>query len=1014
MLTQSIISSTGGAVEYFAKENYYLQSAGQSPPSMWYGKGAAILGLSSVVQSEDLRAALEGSAEMFGRNLGETIGNVRQRASGIDLTFSAPKSVSLMAYLGGDERLIAAHETAVLSTLEHLETTIKTRVRTNGTVEPRTTGNIVAALFPHDVSRAEDPDLHTHALLVNATQTDDQKWRAISYRDWFLKNSDHTKYWGGVYRSFLAAEVQKLGYEITLTKTEKGDVLFDLSSIPREVIELFSKRSADINRKLDEDGKTRDDTSARDKTRIARDTRATKGPLGREELFAKWEAEAKEFGLDLSKLRDYDRQQARERTNDPQHQGSIVDKATLAAEQGVRFAAKLLSERTATFTERDLRREAIGDTIGRATLTDIDRAIARAARTVAERGYLISRDITVVSYDTGADTVTRGYTTQWGTTLEKRMLAIERDARGKVAPILSDETANTRLNALVEQAASAGLIWNEGHKTTFREFMTGTNGIVGLQGYAGTAKTSAVLKAASAELQSAGFKLTAMAPLRKQATELGKAVGADAITVAKKLADIDRVSRNGSTKKQEEDEESAGSGVTAIGLAAAAPRHIDKSTRPSSGYDIEAHGHNDTHTEHHPEQERGIGKSGFSPLMFVLNAVSFVTIGVDDIKEFFRQAFDPKASNFDKFKEDGTVEYAFKGKDVFASDWRKPDSKEAWLIDESSMIGVRQMTQLLAYAEKNGIRVFLVGDRFQKPSIQAGSAFGQLQDHGMKTSYLTEIVRQQTPEHRASVYAALARDGRTALEYLANGGGSITEITDTAERHKAMVGEYLGRSTDERRGSLIIAPTRDDIRSINQQLRMGLVAEGVLTPIGTDQTILRDAGLNDVERTTASRYRAGDVIQFHRAYKKLGIEKGDYARVQVTDLNNGTLTIVAPDGGERLLTPKAIKGGNLSVYRAETLDIRPGDQIRFTREDKDRNIANGMTARITDIDPVAVTVAIETSDGRQFTLELLNRHDQHFDHNYAVTVDQAQSLSVPRPIADLPSFRSNTVNAASF
>ena len=329
MLTQSIISSTGGAVEYFAKENYYLQSAGQSPPSMWYGKGAAILGLSGVVQSEDLRAALEGNAEMFGRNLAETIGADRQRASGIDLTFSAPKSVSLMAYLGGDERLIAAHETAVLSTLEHLETTVKTRVRTNGTIEARTTGNIVAALFPHDVSRAEDPDLHTHALLVNATQTDDEKWRAISYRDWFVKNSDHTKYWGGVYRSFLATEVQKLGYEITLTKTEKGDVLFDLSAIPREVIELFSKRSADINRKLDEDGRTRDDTSARDKTRIARDTRATKGPLGRDELYAKWEAEAREFGLDLSKLRTLDQPRGARTNQRSKHRNQLPAKPRL-------------------------------------------------------------------------------------------------------------------------------------------------------------------------------------------------------------------------------------------------------------------------------------------------------------------------------------------------------------------------------------------------------------------------------------------------------------------------------------------------------------------------------------------------------------------------------------------------------------------------------------------------------------------------------------------------------------
>lgn len=81
-----------------------------------------------------------------------------------DMTFSAPKSVSVMAIVGGDERLVAAHETAVRETLKEAERYSATRVRLGGLNENRTTGNWIVASYTHDTSRQLDPQLHTHAV----------------------------------------------------------------------------------------------------------------------------------------------------------------------------------------------------------------------------------------------------------------------------------------------------------------------------------------------------------------------------------------------------------------------------------------------------------------------------------------------------------------------------------------------------------------------------------------------------------------------------------------------------------------------------------------------------------------------------------------------------------------------------------------------------------------------------------------------------------------------------------
>ncbi|EIL3224127.1 conjugative relaxase, partial [Escherichia coli] len=98
---------------------------------------------------------------------------------GYDLTFSAPKSVSMMAMLGGDKRLIDAHNQAVDFAVRQVEALASTRVMTDGQSETVLTGNLVMALFNHDTSRDQEPQLHTHAVVANVTQHNGE-WKTLS------------------------------------------------------------------------------------------------------------------------------------------------------------------------------------------------------------------------------------------------------------------------------------------------------------------------------------------------------------------------------------------------------------------------------------------------------------------------------------------------------------------------------------------------------------------------------------------------------------------------------------------------------------------------------------------------------------------------------------------------------------------------------------------------------------------------------------------------------------------
>ena len=156
----SSLSSAGQAASYYEADDYY--SEGGEAPSAWFGEGAAALGLEGEVDRAAFAAGLRGELPN-GERLGTVRNGEREHRPGWDVTFSAPKSVSIMAEVAGDRRLVGKHDAAVRTALQYIERHgAATRLRVGGQVRQVDTGKLAVATFRHNTSRAQDPQLHTH------------------------------------------------------------------------------------------------------------------------------------------------------------------------------------------------------------------------------------------------------------------------------------------------------------------------------------------------------------------------------------------------------------------------------------------------------------------------------------------------------------------------------------------------------------------------------------------------------------------------------------------------------------------------------------------------------------------------------------------------------------------------------------------------------------------------------------------------------------------------------------
>lgn len=333
------ISPIAGDSAYYAnKDNYYVLG---SLESRWMGEGAEKLGLSGPVIDTEMDAMKKGILP-DGTTLSRVENGKETHRAGYDLTFSAPKSISMLALMGGEKRFIEAHNEAVAVAMKEVESLASARITENKHTTTVMTGNIVAALYNHDTSRDLDPQLHTHALVFNATEAEG-KWRALASDTKMKTGFSETVFanqiaLGNIYRHSLRQSVEAMGYK---THDTGKNGLWEIEGVP---VEPFSQRSQAIKEAVG------DEASLKSRDMAALDTRKAKVASDPLILVAEWNNRLKETGFNMTDF--IGRAKAREgRTPDDVPLDNLTK---MDMTKVVNNAVSLLSESKVQFTYSDL------------------------------------------------------------------------------------------------------------------------------------------------------------------------------------------------------------------------------------------------------------------------------------------------------------------------------------------------------------------------------------------------------------------------------------------------------------------------------------------------------------------------------------------------------------------------------------------------------------------------------------------------------------------------------------
>ncbi|GAC1340171.1 MAG: MobF family relaxase [Candidatus Dormibacteria bacterium] len=502
-------------------EDYYLH-AGEAP-GMWHGSAAMELGLAGEVSATDLMALLRGEHPSTGKQLAQPQRS-GERVWGFDLTFRAPKSVSLLFALGENgvpREVRSAHELAVGAALGYLEReACFGRRRVDGEVRPVPTSGFVAAAFQHRTSRAGDPLLHTHLLVANLVRAEDGRWGALDARLLY----SHAKAAGALYQAELRHQLSR---RLGVHWTPVCNGLAEVEGVPAPVILAFSQRRQEILAHLS----ARGETSARAAQVATLETRRAKDHrVNPEGLLPEWRQRAVALGFGPERLAGV--------LGRPD--AAVMDSATDAEIAERVLGADGLTAHASSFTRREVVL-AVCDQLGP------DMA-ATAVECFAE---LLLRDPGVVCLQNldahgsvrsspfvpaGAGPDQRRFTTRELLEIERRLVESATSRKGRVslvpAPRVVERTLAARPSLSEEQLAMC------------RQLLSSWDGVQVVRGHAGTGKTYA-LDACRAAWDATGLKVVGCSLSARAAAELEAGAGIRSLTLHRLLDELDWTERSG-------------------------------------------------------------------------------------------------------------------------------------------------------------------------------------------------------------------------------------------------------------------------------------------------------------------------------------------------------------------------------------------------------------------------------------------------------------------------------------
>jgi ATP-dependent exoDNAse (exonuclease V) alpha subunit len=318
----------------------------------------------------------------------------------------------------------------------------------------------------------------------------------------------------------------------------------------------------------------------------------------------------------------------------------------------------------------------------------------------------------------------------------------------------------------------------------------------------------------------------------------------------------------------------------------------------------------------------------------------------------------------------------------------QPDTgeKRLYVLDESSLASTRQIHEFMSRLHHHD-RVLLVGDVRQHEGVEAGRPFAQLQEAGMHTVKLDEILRQRDPELKEAVKLLAHGHVAAAVESL-DIQGRVHEVRGHEDRITAIACEYASSPEN----TLVVSPDNRSRAEINAEIHRVLQMRGVVAKQEQMmQVLVPRQELTGADRSWAQQYQANDIIRYSRASKETGIGKGEYARVLNVNGQANLLTVLRGKGEQTTYDPRRQMG--VSVYRTEKKVFAIGDRVQFTAPNHELKVANRELANIENIAANGLMHLILDSGRR---VELAVRGFLHLDHGYAVTSHSSQGQTTER------------------
>ena len=319
-------------------------------------------------------------------------------------------------------------------------------------------------------------------------------------------------------------------------------------------------------------------------------------------------------------------------------------------------------------------------------------------------------------------------------------------------------------------------------------------------------------------------------------------------------------------------------------------------------------------------------------------------------------------------------------------------SRHLYMVDESSLASTRQMQAFMVKIGPQD-RVLLVGDTRQHQSVDAGKPFEQMQQAGMQTSQLDQIMRQKDPELIRAVEHLSKNETASGLTLLQQ-QGRVTEIPDNVQRIEAIAKDYVAKPEN----TLVVSPDNASRQEINNAIRAELQASGVVSKENHSMNVLTPrSDMTSVDRSWAARYQPDDVLHYTRGSKEHGIERGSYATVVSANHKENQITVQKPDGQQATYDPKRLQG--IAAYREISRDFAQGDRIQFTANNRELAVSNRDMGTIERIDSNQISVKMDGAKERTVTFDAAQM--RHFDHGYAVTSHSSQGLTADRVLVNM-------------